>query len=263
MGAFRPATETLNYTGRADFRIIRCDFEKVADKPTITKLRVVSRHQQLIRLDFEEPFDAQSAASLSIRAESLLDNTDVLILSDYAKGALDDVSNLIRKAKKAGVKVLVDPKGHDYSCYRGATLLTPNLQEFEQIMGPCSSEEELAAKGMTLIKELGLEALLITRGEHGMSLIRDNAPELHIPARTRDVFDVTGAGDTVISALGAALAAVTRSDTEHSLRSATAPAGHTEGQPRTCAEREGMRTRPASLPVSPVQQLPLRLRTSS
>jgi D-beta-D-heptose 7-phosphate kinase / D-beta-D-heptose 1-phosphate adenosyltransferase len=186
---------------------IRCDFEKVADKPTITKLRVVSRHQQLIRLDFEESFDSQSAAALNIRAEALLDNADVLILSDYAKGALDNVSDLIGKAKKAGVKVLVDPKGHDYSCYRGATLLTPNLQEFEQIMGPCSSEEELAAKGLTLIKELGLEALLVTRGEHGMSLIRDNAPELHIPARTRDVFDVTGAGDTVISALGAALAA--------------------------------------------------------
>ena len=186
---------------------IRCDFEQVADKPTITKLRVVSRHQQLIRLDFEESFDSQSAAALNIRAEALLDNADVLILSDYAKGALDNVSDLIGKAKKAGVKVLVDPKGHDYSCYRGATLLTPNLQEFEQIMGPCSSEEELAAKGLTLIKELGLEALLVTRGEHGMSLIRDNAPELHIPARTRDVFDVTGAGDTVISALGAALAA--------------------------------------------------------
>ena len=186
---------------------IRCDFEKVADKPTITKLRVVSRHQQLIRLDFEEPFDSQSATFLSNRAESLLDNTDVLILSDYAKGALDDVTDLIAKAKNAGVKVLVDPKGHDYSRYRGATLLTPNLQEFEQIMGPCSSEEELAAKGTTLIKELGLEALLVTRGEHGMSLIRDNAPELHIPARTRDVFDVTGAGDTVISVLGAALAA--------------------------------------------------------
>jgi len=186
---------------------IRCDFEKVADKPTITKLRVVSRHQQLIRLDFEEPFDSRSAASLSIRAEALLDNTDVLILSDYAKGALDDVTDLIGKAKKAGVKVLVDPKGQDYSRYCGATLLTPNLQEFEQIMGPCSSEEELAAKGLTLIKELGLEALLVTRGEHGMSLIRNNAPELHIPARTRDVFDVTGAGDTVISALGAALAA--------------------------------------------------------
>ena len=186
---------------------VRCDLEKVADKPTITKLRVVSRHQQLIRLDFEETFDPQSAVALSARAELLLDNTDVLILSDYAKGALDDVSALITKAKKAGVKVLVDPKGHDFSGYRGATLLTPNLQEFEQVMGPCSSEEELTAKGMTLIKELNLEALLVTRGENGMSLIRDNAPELHIPARARDVFDVTGAGDTVISALGSALAA--------------------------------------------------------
>lgn len=186
---------------------VRCDFEKVADKPTITKLRIVSRHQQLIRLDFEEQFSEQSAAALNEKAAALLQDIDVVIISDYNKGALAHVSALIEAAKKAQVTVLVDPKGQDFTRYKGATLLTPNLHEFEQVMGPCNSEEELAAKGRSLLKSLALDALLVTRGEHGMSLIRESEPELHIPARARDVFDVTGAGDTVISVLGAALAA--------------------------------------------------------
>ena len=186
---------------------VLCDFEKVADKPTITKLRIVSRHQQLIRLDFEEAFDISSAQAVNAKVAALLDGTDVVIVSDYNKGALAAVSALITQARKQGVRVLVDPKGEDFTKYRGATLLTPNLHEFEQVMGACESEEDLVAKGRLLIKELELEALLVTRGEHGMSLIRANEAELHIPARARDVFDVTGAGDTVISVLGAALAA--------------------------------------------------------
>ena len=188
---------------------VLCDFEKVTGKPTITKLRVVSRHQQLIRLDFEERFDAQSAAAVNRRAAALMDNTDIVIISDYAKGALAGVSELIDMANKAGVPVLVDPKGADFSRYRGATLLTPNLSEFEHVVGECTSEEDLVEKGRQLLKDLSLEALLVTRGEHGMSLVRAGEPELHIPARARDVFDVTGAGDTVISVLGAALAAGT------------------------------------------------------
>ena len=186
---------------------VLCDFEKVADKPTITKLRIVSRHQQLIRLDFEEAFDISSAQAVNAKVAALLDGNDVVIVSDYNKGALAAVSALITQARKQGVRVLVDPKGEDFTKYRGATLLTPNLHEFEQVMGACESEEDLVAKGRLLIKELELEALLVTRGEHGMSLIRANEAELHIPARARDVFDVTGAGDTVISVLGAALAA--------------------------------------------------------
>lgn len=186
---------------------VLCDFGKVDSKPTITKLRVVSRHQQLIRLDFEEEFTTEDADALTGKVTTLLEKTDVLILSDYDKGALANVGTLIAAAKKAGVKVLVDPKGMDFSRYRGATLLTPNLAEFEQIMGPCSSEDDLVQKGRALIRELDLEALLVTRGEYGMSLIREQEPELHVPARARDVFDVTGAGDTVISALGASLAA--------------------------------------------------------
>ena len=186
---------------------VLCDFEKAANKPTITKLRVVSRHQQLIRLDFEQAFDETHANALNSKVAELLDNADVLVLSDYAKGALASVEELIVRARESGVKILVDPKGTDFSRYRGATLLTPNIAEFEQIVGSCPSEEVLVEKGREMVRELELEALLITRGEHGMSLIREDEPELHIPARTRDVFDVTGAGDTVISALGASLAA--------------------------------------------------------
>jgi len=186
---------------------VLCDLEEVSDKPTVTKLRIVSRHQQLIRLDFEEAFHIDSAEAINAKVAALLDSTDVVIVSDYNKGALAAVSALITLARKQGVPVLVDPKGEDFGKYRGATLLTPNLHEFEQVMGACESEEDLVAKGRLLIKELELEALLVTRGEHGMSLIRADEAELHIPARARDVFDVTGAGDTVISVLGAALAA--------------------------------------------------------
>jgi len=204
VGEDEPGIELESRLGAAG---VLCDFEKVPDKPTITKLRVVSRHQQLIRLDFEELFDEASAEAVNRRAEALLAATDIIILSDYAKGSLAKVSQLISMAKKAGVKVLVDPKGSDFTRYRGATLMTPNLSEFEQVVGECPNEETLVARGQQLLKELELEALLITRGEHGMSLIRSGEPELHIPARARDVFDVTGAGDTVISVLASALAA--------------------------------------------------------
>lgn len=186
---------------------VLCDFVRIPDKPTITKLRVISRHQQLIRLDFEDPFSAADAAALPARVEELLPSADVLVLSDYKKGALAEVPVLIALAKRAGVPVLVDPKGADFSIYRGATLLKPNLHEFEAIVGPCNSEEQLVEKGQKLLRELELEALLITRGEHGMSLIRASGHEQHFPARARDVFDVTGAGDTVISVLAASLGA--------------------------------------------------------
>jgi D-beta-D-heptose 7-phosphate kinase/D-beta-D-heptose 1-phosphate adenosyltransferase len=186
---------------------VLCDFLRVAGKPTITKLRVISRHQQLIRLDFEEMFAHEDACQLTPRVQALLQGVDAVVLSDYRKGALLDVQALIRVAREAGVPVLVDPKGDNFSVYRGATLVKPNLHEFEAIVGPCANEDELVQKGQQLLRELDLQALLITRGEHGMSLIRDNAPELHFPARARDVFDVTGAGDTVIAVVAASLGA--------------------------------------------------------
>lgn len=186
---------------------VHTDFHPVQDRPTITKLRVISRHQQLLRMDFEDEFDVEDARALSDKACQLLAPVGALILSDYAKGALDDPQRLIQAARSQGIPVLVDPKGSDFARYRGATLLTPNLQEFETVVGACPNEQVLVSKGEQLMREHDLQALLVTRGEHGMTLLRPNEPELHLPARAREVFDVTGAGDTVISVLAASLAA--------------------------------------------------------
>lgn len=186
---------------------VRCEFLESADKPTITKLRVISQHQQLLRMDFEQQFDAADVADLGACFEAMLDNAQVVIVSDYAKGALQDVPSLINAAKSKGKPVIVDPKGSDFEKYRGATLITPNLLEFETVVGACANEKELVEKGLALMLKLDLEAILITRGENGMTLLRPDSPELHLPARAQEVFDVTGAGDTVISVLAASLAA--------------------------------------------------------
>lgn len=186
---------------------VECFFQRVEDYPTITKLRVISRQQQLIRLDFEEPGLAGKGLQLEQNLEMYLKNCGALVLSDYAKGALQNPGVMIAAAKAAGVPVLVDPKGADFSRYRGATVLTPNLHEFEAVVGVCETEDELVAKGESLMQELDLGALLITRGEHGMTLLRPGEEEFHLPARAREVFDVTGAGDTVIAVLAAAVAA--------------------------------------------------------
>ena len=178
----------------------------MTDQPTITKLRVISRQQQLIRLDFEEPDAVAAAQSWPMALMSALSGCGALVLSDYAKGALHDPQPLIAGGRTAGVPVLVDPKGTDFARYRGATLLTPNLHEFEAVVGPCASEQALVENGERLMAELELGALLITRGEGGMTLLRPGAEEMHLPARAREVFDVTGAGDTVIAVLAAAVA---------------------------------------------------------
>ncbi|KFZ39083.1 heptose 1-phosphate adenyltransferase [Shewanella mangrovi] len=180
---------------------------QVNDKPTITKLRVLSRNQQLIRLDFEEPFTQAQSADMLAQAEELLADCSVAILSDYAKGAISDPRAFIEKARVAGVKVLVDPKGSDFSRYRGATLITPNMSEFEAVVGTVTSEADLVEKAQGLIAQYELEAMLVTRSEKGMTLITRDGNELHIPTVAREVYDVTGAGDTVISTLATALAA--------------------------------------------------------
>jgi D-beta-D-heptose 7-phosphate kinase/D-beta-D-heptose 1-phosphate adenosyltransferase len=177
------------------------------DRPTTTKLRVMSRNQQLLRLDFEEPPTAADVAALPAKVVALLSTCDVLVLSDYAKGSLQDPAALIECAAAAGVAVLVDPKGNDFERYRGAALLTPNLAELEAVIGPCSDEATLCARGQALAEALELGALLVTRGEQGMTLLRPGQAELHLPARAREVYDVTGAGDTVIAVLAGALAA--------------------------------------------------------
>jgi len=186
---------------------VYCDFLVSETKPTITKLRVISRHQQLLRMDFEESFEAIDASGMTAALEQLIEPIGAVVLSDYAKGALSDPQALIEVCRRAGKPVLVDPKGADFSRYKGATLLTPNLLEFETVVGTCDSEQALVERGLALLSELDLQALLITRGEQGMTLLRNGESALHLPARAREVFDVTGAGDTVISVLAAALAA--------------------------------------------------------
>ena len=186
---------------------VTCTFSRVSGQPTITKLRVISRHQQLIRLDFEEAELAQGGQGLEATLADHLAGCGALVLSDYAKGALSNPQPLIAAAAAAGVPVLVDPKGSDFERYRGATLLTPNLHEFEAVVGHCASEQALVERGEQLMHDLQLDALLVTRGEHGMTLLRPGAEEVHLPARAREVFDVTGAGDTVIAVLAAAVAA--------------------------------------------------------
>lgn len=202
---------------------VLCDFAVSSAAPTITKLRVIAQHQQLIRLDFEQDFGTEAVASLEARTEALLGNAQVLVLSDYNKGALQNTRELIVAARARGIPVVADPKGSDFSKYHGATVITPNLSEFETIVGKCRTEEELSARGLKLMAELNLEALLITRGEHGMTLLRPGHPELHMPTRAQEVFDVTGAGDTVVAVLAASLAA------GHSLDEGTALANLAAG----------------------------------
>ncbi len=203
-GDDEPADSLQQQLGSAG---VQCDLSRLPGFPTITKLRVISRQQQLIRLDFEDDFTAADTRSMLDSYLHQLPEADVVLLSDYAKGALQPVAPFIEAARSAGKTVLIDPKSRDFSIYRGASLITPNLTEFEAVVGHCRHENELVEKGLTLIRELELEALLVTRGEHGMTLLRTDRSEFHLPTRAREVFDVTGAGDTVISVLATALAA--------------------------------------------------------
>lgn len=175
--------------------------------PTVVKLRVIGRQQQLLRLDFEEPLHDIDPADLLARFAGALEDADLVILSDYGKGTLARASDMIDLCRAAGKPVLVDPKGKDFDRYRRADLVTPNLAEFEAVEGPCRDEAELEEKGRAMLARLKLGALLITRGEQGMTLVRPGLPALHLPTRAREVYDVTGAGDTAIAALGACLAA--------------------------------------------------------
>ena len=211
---------------------VRSVFQRIAHQPTIVKLRVMSRHQQLLRIDFEEPF-ATDPLSLGAEVDGLLEGVKVLVLSDYGKGALKNHQSLIQAARAKGIPVLADPKGKDFSIYRGASQITPNLSEFETIVGRCADEAELVAKGLQLLLDLDLGAVLVTRGEHGMTLLRTGQPALHLPARAREVFDVTGAGDTVISTLAAAIAA--GEDLPHAVALANLAAGIVVGKLGTAA----------------------------
>jgi D-glycero-beta-D-manno-heptose-7-phosphate kinase len=172
---------------------------------TIVKLRVIGRSQQLIRVDFENQPDHEVLASMLSTFESALASTDAVLFSDYGKGGLTHIPRMIELARQAGRPVLIDPKGHDYSRYAGASVITPNRAELAQVIGPWSSETELEERAQALRQELGLQALLLTRSEEGMSLF-DSAGHVRVPAQAREVFDVTGAGDTVIATLATMMA---------------------------------------------------------
>ncbi|MCE0493396.1 bifunctional D-glycero-beta-D-manno-heptose-7-phosphate kinase/D-glycero-beta-D-manno-heptose 1-phosphate adenylyltransferase HldE [Vibrio salinus] len=186
---------------------VHCNFVSLPDYPTITKLRVLSRGQQLIRLDFEDRFENTDAELILSRMENTLPNVKAVVLSDYAKGALEHVQAFIQKARQFKVPVFIDPKGADFERYRGATLLTPNMSEFEDVVGKVNSNEELVEKGLALIEQYEFDALLVTRSEHGMTLLRKGQQPFHLPTQAKEVYDVTGAGDTVISVLASSVAA--------------------------------------------------------
>ncbi|MFA7632228.1 MAG: bifunctional D-glycero-beta-D-manno-heptose-7-phosphate kinase/D-glycero-beta-D-manno-heptose 1-phosphate adenylyltransferase HldE [Thiohalomonadaceae bacterium] len=185
---------------------IECHFDQLENYSTITKLRVISRQQQLIRCDFEDGFQEYVPQQLSALYRAQLAMADVVVLSDYGKGTLRCASELITAARAAGKPIVVDPKGLDFEKYRGATLITPNMTELEAVAGSCPNEDILVEKAESLRRHLELEALLITRSERGMTLLREHHAPLHLPTRAREVFDVTGAGDTVLSTLASALA---------------------------------------------------------
>ncbi len=196
---------------------------------TIVKLRVLSRNQQLIRMDFEAPLDDYADESFLQYASNLIAEHDVVLLSDYAKGTLINIEAIISACRALKTPVLVDPKGEDFSRYAGATLLTPNLSEFEAVVGACHQENAvISARARDLCDQHGFEAVLVTRSERGMTLQSREGEPLHLPALAREVFDVTGAGDTVISAMAAGLAS--QDSLENSTRLANVAAGLVVGK---------------------------------
>ncbi len=176
------------------------------DHKTVAKLRIVSQGQQLVRADFEEITDTpfEILEEMFLRG---LDDCDIVIMSDYDKGAVSDPASYIRLANERNVPVLVDPKFKDFSAYAGATIIKPNRTEFIKSVGAWQSENELVEKCRGMIDKLGIEALLVTRDSEGLTLVQKNKPEMHLPARKREVYDLSGAGDTVVATLATALSA--------------------------------------------------------
>ncbi|BAP58557.1 D-glycero-beta-D-manno-heptose-7-phosphate kinase [Candidatus Tachikawaea gelatinosa] len=183
------------------------DYINIKSNSTIKKLRIIANDKQLIRVDFEKKFENTNNLQLiNKKLIKILKKTDVLILSDYDKGTLLNVQEIIKIAKIMNVPILIDPKGNDFNKYCGATILTPNLFEFEIVSGKCKTEKELINRGMEIIFNCKLSALLITRAESGMTLLQKHKMPVYYPAQTQEVLDVTGAGDTVISVIAAILA---------------------------------------------------------
>jgi len=197
------------------------------DIDTIVKLRVIGRQQQLLRIDFETPPSHEILQAKLADFERRVADADVVILSDYGKGGLTHIAEMIRIARAAAKPVLVDPKGDEWGKYAGATVITPNRSELREVVGRWSSEEELITKSQKLRADLGLEALLVTRSEEGMTLFADGETH-HQAAKAREVFDVSGAGDTVIATLAVMIAA--GADWAEAIRVANVAAGIVVGK---------------------------------
>ncbi len=185
---------------------IQPHFGRDADLKTTVKLRVIGRQQQLLRLDFENTPKNELLASQTAAFEHLLPLHGAVLFSDYGKGGLGHITDMIARARAANKPILVDPKGSDFARYAGATVITPNRAELQQVIGAWHSEDELRTKVNALRQQLNLQAILLTRSEEGMTLF-DAQGELHVSAQAREVFDVTGAGDTVIATMAALVAA--------------------------------------------------------
>ncbi len=187
---------------------VNCKFQKASDRSyTIRKLRVMGRHQQLTRIDFEEPFADKYFEKLAEDICYSMSSFDAVLFSDYGKGIQTISTKVINKANELKIPVLVDPKTDDFSCYQGATLITPNKVEFELVAGKCRGKTEIVEKSKSIIDSCNLGGLLVTQGADGMSLLRNGNEPVHIPTRAREVYDVTGAGDTVIALMTASMAA--------------------------------------------------------
>lgn len=176
------------------------------DRPTITKFRIVSRKQQLVRADFERTDDID-AEHFREAFDARLASCGLVVLSDYDKGVLAEPQQFIQAARAINKSVLVDPKFKNFSAYAGATLMKPNHKEFRAAVGDWSTEQEMVQKARVMMDNMGFASILVTRGSEGMTLIQNDGQVMHLPARSREVFDVSGAGDTVIATLAAALAA--------------------------------------------------------
>jgi len=202
-GDDREADELERLLGKVG---ISCQLHRDKLLNTTVKLRVISRHQQLLRIDFDCPVSKDARVKLLDSYLKHLPEYDAVIISDYGKGGLGYIQEMIQAARAVSRPVVVDPKGDDYSGYRGANLITPNRKEFEHVAGRFRDNAELERKAAKLVKDLDLGGVLVTRGEDGMSLVEQDGRVLHIPAHKREVFDVTGAGDTVIASIGCAWA---------------------------------------------------------
>lgn len=185
---------------------VQSNLLQVKNAATITKLRILSLHQQLLRVDFEDPFPTSSASSMGIELAKMLEGVNAVVFSDYAKGTLAGISNLIADCLALDKIVVVDPKGSDFERYRGATIITPNYSEFTAVVGECASDEEIELKGRDLILKYDFDSVLVTRGDKGMTLIPRDDNSLHLTTNAKDVYDITGAGDTVVATMSACLA---------------------------------------------------------